>query len=726
MFHATPRGLGPAATSTTQVKATKNKVLAILTTLMLIAVWPGLAYANNLKSVKSRHLPDNKLEIILGFSATPHKPLGFTIQNPAKIALDFTHTHLSLKKHMYHLDTGPVRSVAFATADNRTRLVFNLTQPIPYKTRISGHHVIITLALNSHTAQSGSDNENPSIHFGNQNTEASAGQSKITNITFHRGKHGNGLITLTLSNTNQVIDLTKHAGKLVINANHATLLPKLRRRMIVSDFGTPIQHIDSEQQGHNAKLIISATGDYKQLAYQTGHKFTVDIKPVSNANSQTSGSAPVYKGKRISLNFQNIPVRSVLQLLADFSGLNIVVSNDVSGNVTLRLENVPWDQALAIILQSKGLAEKRNGNVIMIAPSKVIEQQDRQQIKEQQAKEQLAPLHTEIFQIRYAKAQQLAALLKSIRSKQGASNSGNNQQSNNGVSGLSSRGSVVADKRTNSLIIRDTNQGLNNVSKLIQRLDVPVKQVLIGSRLVVAKQGFSRDLGVNFGSVNQPKTATSPGGSVTVGNQTYGLGGYPNGSQFNVNLPASKPTSTFGLTLVKLSQTFNLSLQLSAAEDENRIRQISNPRVITANDKQAMIEQGVQIPYQQASSSGATNVSFKTAALKLLVTPHITPNNHVLMDLDVSNDSVGGLFNGVPSINTQEVKTQVMVNNGQTVVLGGIYQHDISKTVNKVPFFGDLPVLGALFRETNKSNTKTELLIFITPKIINHNLSLSQ
>lgn len=699
--------------------------------LLAIWSWPVMAATNTLQSIESHQLPNNQLQVILDFASTPTKPLGFSIENPAKIALDFTHTRLALNKRMYTLNSGSVSSVAAAEAGDRTRLVFNLTQPLPYTTRIEGHRVIVTLG---HSSQAGmmAATQTQTTHFGNQEDTSSNEDSQITDVEFHRGKDGGGLITLTLSNSNQVIDLTQQAGKIVINAHNATISQALRRRMVVTDFGTPVQRIDSLQDGKNVKLVISATGDYEQLAYQADNKFTVDIKPVTTNSPGNASTQPVYKGQRISLNFQNIPVRSVLQLLADFTGLNIVVSDAVTGSVTLRLKNVPWDQALAIILQAKGLAEKRSGNVVMIAPASVIEAQDQQQINAQRAQEQLAPLHTEIFQVRYAKATALAALLQTIRSTQNTSNTGNNTQSSNGVSGLSSRGSVVADPRTNSLIVRDTDQGLANVAKLIQHLDVPVKQVLIGSRLVIAKQGFSRDLGVTFGSVNQPQSVNTttgginPGGGVTIGSQPYGLGGYPNGNQFNVNLPAASPTSTFGLTLVKLGQSFNLSLQLSAAEAENQIRQISNPRVITANDTQAMIQQGVQIPYQQASSSGATNVSFKTAALKLLVTPHITPNNRVLMELDISNDSVGGLYGGVPSINTQEVKTQVMVDNGQTVVLGGIYQHDTSKTINKVPFFGDLPVLGALFRQNSTSNTKTELLIFITPKIIDNNLSLSQ
>jgi type IV pilus assembly protein PilQ len=713
MFHSTATGYSP---STALARALRTLRWS-LAGMFLLALAPALAQANTLESINSTPLPDNKLEVVLGFSAPPPTPLGFTIENPAKIALDFTNTKLGLSKRSYNIDVGAVSSVTTAEAGGRTRLVFNLTNSVPYKTRIDGNKLIVTLSTAT-VAQIANGGGN-TAHFGKASTATSQNNS-ISNIEFHRGKDGGGLITLTLGDPNQAIDLTQRAGKIIINAYNARIAQKLQRRMIVSDFGTPVSSIDTRQNGDNVQLVINASGDYEQLAYQADNKFTVDIKPQAQT---TAGGAPVkpkYTGQRISLNFQNIAVRSVLQLLADFTGLNIVVSDAVTGNVTLRLKNVPWDQALAIILQSKGLAERRTGNVIMIAPAKDIEAQEQQQIQAQQAMQKLAPMHTEIFQIRYTKADALASLLKSIQTSLSGSG-GNAQQASSGVSGLSSRGSVVADARTNSLIVRDTDQGLANVAQLIQRLDVPVKQVLIGSRLVYAKKSFSRDLGVNFGVTAPGRQSGGQGGS-----EGYGIGGSPNGQLFNVNLPAASPTSTFGLSLAKLSSTFNLSLEISAAEQEGNVRQISNPRVITANDKAAMIQQGVQIPYQEASSSGATSVSFKTAALKLQVTPHITPNDRILMDLDVSNDSVGGIYNGVPSINTQEVKTQVMVDNGQTVVLGGIYQEDKEHTTNKVPFFGDLPVLGNLFRNNVNSKTRNELLIFITPKIINNNLTLTQ
>ena len=712
MFHSTATGTPPSSAMAQAARALRWS----LTSLLLVLVAPALAQANTLESINSTPLPDNRLQVVLGFAAPPPTPLGFTIENPAKIALDFTDTKLGLPKRSYGIDVGAVSSITAAEAGGRTRLVFNLINSVPYTTRIDGNNLIVTLSTATTTQIA--NGANNTAHFGAAAATAIQNNS-ISNIEFHRGKDGGGLITLTLGDPNQSIDLTQRAGKIIVNAYNASIAQNLQRRMIVSDFGTPVTSIDAHQNGANVQLVINASGDYEQLAYQADNKFTVDIKPQAQAAVGGGQAKPKYTGQRISLNFQNIAVRSVLQLLADFTGLNIVVSDAVTGNVTLRLKNVPWDQALAIILQSKGLAERRTGNVVMIAPAKVIQDQEQQQIQTQQAMQKLAPLHTEIFQIRYTKAEALASMLKSIQTS--LSGGGNTQQTSNGVSGLSTRGSVVADSRTNSLIVRDTDQGLSNVAQLIQRLDIPVKQVLISSRLVYAKKSFSRDLGVNFGVTAPGRQAGGQGGY-----EGFGIGGSPNGQLFNVNLPAASPTSGFGISLAKLSSTFNLSLEISAAEQEGTVRQISNPRVITANDQAAMIQQGVQIPYQEASSSGATSTSFKTAALKLNVTPHITPNDRVLMNLDVSNDSVGGIYNGVPSINTQEVKTQVMVDNGQTVVLGGIYQEDKEHTVNKVPFFGDLPVLGNLFRNNVNTNTRNELLIFITPKIINNNLTLTQ
>lgn len=696
-----------------------------LAVLLAVLAIPLPAIANTLTRINTQPLPDNQLQVVLSFSQKPAVPTGFVIEKPARIIMDFAHTRLGLSRRRYRVNRGAVNSISVVAAGGLTRLVFNLDNPVPYKTIINGKKIIVTLSTEvlSQLARS----TNKTTHFSIAEDHAQ-GVDVIKKIIFHQSPDHGGLVTLILSNPNQAIDLTRRPGRIVITAINAFLPPRLRERMIVSDFGTPITTIDARQNGNNVRLIVHTHGEYEQSAYQANNQFSLDVKPVALIAVNGQALKPKYTGQQISFNFQNIPVRSVLQILASFTGLNLVVSDQVRGNITLRLKNVPWDQALAIILQTEGLAERHTNNVIMIAPAGVIQKQEQEQLQAREALQKLAPLHTEIFQVRYTKATALAALLKQLR----ATFKGGVQQKS-GLSGLTTRGSVVADPRTNSLIVRDTIQGLANVEKLIKRLDVPVKQVLISARLVIAKQSFSRDLGVKFGMINKPRPFGS--GGVNINSTTYGLGGYPPitpnhpptiiGNQFNVNLPATSPTSTFGLTLAKLNSTFALNLEISAAEQEGLVRQISSPRVITTNDQTAIIQQGIQIPYQLASSSGATAVSFKTAALELQVTPHITPNNRVLMDLNVSNNAVGVIYNGVPSIDTQQVKTQVMVENGQTVVLGGVYEESKSHTVNKVPFFGDLPVIGNLFKERIKKDTKSELLIFITPRIINNNLSLA-
>jgi len=431
MFHSTATGTPP---SSAMVKAARALRWS-LASLLLVLVAPALAQANTLESINSAPLPDNRLQVVLGFAAPPPTPLGFTIENPAKIALDFTGTKLGLPKRSYSIGVGAVSSITAAEAGGRTRLVFNLTNSVPYTTRIDGNKLIVTLSTATTTQIANGGNN--TAHFGTKST-AAVQNSSISNIQFHRGKDGGGLITLTLGDPNQSIDLTQRAGKIIINAYNARIAQQLQRRMIVSDFGTPVSSIDARQNGDNVQLVINASGDYEQLAYQADNKFTVDIKPQAQATAGGGPAKPKYTGQRISLNFQNIAVRSVLQLLADFTGLNIVVSDAVSGNVTLRLKNVPWDQALAIILQSKGLAERRTGNVVMIAPAKDIAAQEEQQIQTQQAMQKLAPLHTQIFQIRYTKAEALASMLKSIQTSL-SGGGGNAQQTSSGVSGLCSR-----------------------------------------------------------------------------------------------------------------------------------------------------------------------------------------------------------------------------------------------------------------------------------------------
>jgi type IV pilus assembly protein PilQ len=494
------------------------------------------------------------------------------------------------------------------------------------------------------------------------------------------------------------------------------------RRYDVMDFATPVQTVDAVRVDGSSRLVISAQGDFEQLAYQSDNQYTVEIK----AATKRAGGAEdkkEYTGERLTLNFQDIDVRSVLQLLADTSGQNIVVSDSVSGNLTLRLQNVPWDQALDIVLRTKGLDKRRQDNVIIIGPTEELATREKAELAAHKEVQELSPTHTEFMQVNYAKVSDLAKLIKTTNAKD---------------SMLSPRGSLSIDERTNTLLVQDTSDKLADIRRLVQILDVPVKQVLIEARIVIVSDTFERDLGARFGvstaQQNGPGGLLSVSGNGTGANSILGSGlggasltGTTLDNRYQVNTPAANTNGSIGISL--LGGSYLVDLELSAAQNEGKSEVISSPRVITANQKQATIMQGVEIPYQESASSGATTTQFKDAVLKLKVTPLITPDNRVILDLDVSDDSVGqqvtsATGGSVPSIDTRQIITQVLVNDGQTVVLGGILDTTKSKSANKVPFFGDIPFLGALFRSTTDINNKTELLIFITPKILREGSNL--
>lgn len=515
--------------------------------------------------------------------------------------------------------------------------------------------------------------------------------------------------------------MRQEGGRVIVEFPDTGLAAKLQKRLDVMDFGTPVRYIDTLSNNRGTRVVIQpATQDFEQLAYQSDNMFTVELKPRTREEIEEARKAKFgFTGEKLSLNFQDIEVRSVLQLLADFTDLNIVVSDTVSGKLTLRLKNVPWDQALEIILQSKALGKRQAGNVIMVAPAEEIATRERVELEGMKQKTELAPLRTEFFQANYAKASELAELLGS---------------SEGGL--LTERGTVTVDDRTNTLLINDTADTLADVRALLHRLDVPIRQVLIESRIVIASDDFNRDIGVRWG-VN--RNTVNPGGVVS--GDGFALSGNAAGIQdllnndtvddgrFNVNLPANNAAGSIGIALAKLPFGTLLELELSAMQAEGIGEVISSPRVITANQHEAYIEQGVEIPYLEASSSGATSVSFRKAVLGLTVKPQITPDDRIIMDLKVNKDTVGEIFGAgniqVPSIDTREVNTQVLVDNGETVVLGGVYEQTILDKTDRVPFLGDLPLIGRLFQHTIEQDDKTELLVFVTPKIVKENASLS-
>lgn len=678
---------------------TKIKLSIFLSILLLLL--SGNAISANLEDISFSSLPGDKIQIIFKLSGKFEEPNSFTVDEPARIALDFADTKNKLSWRSRRVGMGNIKSVAVVEAGARTRVVINLVKQVTYTSRVADNSYLLTLGA-------GNIEKAPTITQTGTTTFETKQTRGIKNVDFRRGDSGEGRVVVTFSEPNIVADIREEAGKIIVEYLDAELPDSLQQSLDVVDFATPVKTIDTFADGNNIRMIITPTGDYEHLAYQSDNTLTIDVKPLTPAQKAAIKKAQ-YTGEKLSLNFQDIEVRAVLQLLADFTGLNVVVSDSVQGNITLRLKNTPWDQALDIILKTKGLALRKNGTVMLIAPSDEIAAREKLELEAQKQLSELAPLRSELVQINYAKASELAELIKS---------------ENNSL--LSERGNVTLDERTNTLLIRDSVEHLAEIRKLISSLDIPIRQVLIESRIVIANDGFSRDLGVKLGITSTEKSGQN---TIFTSGSSAGFTNNPSlssaGSNFNVNLPATSTVATPGsFALGLLTDTALLDLELNALQTEGKGEIVSNPRVITSNQKEALIEQGTEIPYQQATSSGATNVAFKKAVLSLKVTPQITPDDRVILDLRVTKDSIGEIFNGVPSIATKEVETQVLVDNGETVVLGGVFER-VKKTERyKVPLLGDIPLLGWLFRSTSEVDEKDELLIFVTPKILKERLKL--
>ena len=692
-----------------------------ITALAVLLLMTSTTFAQNaLQDIKIASLPNDEIQLSLQFSGAPSEPLAFTIDNPARIALDFPGTNNALARRFQEIGIGVAQSVNAAEAKGRTRVVVNLSSMQDYSTNISGNNYILTIG-------SGADNSTQNVVASSTaaptqtyTSKAATAGNSINNVDFRRGEGGSGRVVISLSNPNTPINLNEQGGRIIVDFANTSLPSNLSKRWDVVDFSTPVKLFETFSDGSDSKMIISpdTSKNYEHLAYQSDNQYVVEISEIPEEVVEQR-KKDVFDGERLSLNFQDIEVRSVLQLIADFTNLNMVVSDAVSGNLTLRLKNVPWDQALDIILKTKGLGKRENGNVIYVAPSEEIAAREKLELEAQQQVQELAPLRSEFIQANYARATDLAALLKS---------------SDNSL--LSERGNVTVDERTNNLLVQDTALKLDEIRRLIERLDVPVKQVLIESRIVVANDDFSKALGVRFGVSNRDaNTGGSDDDFDAIARNLEGTdaalngGTIPLANRLNVDLPAAAATGSIGLALAKLPLGLLLDLELSAAQAESRAEVISTPRVIASNQTTARIEQGTEIPFQSATSSGATDVEFKKAVLSLEVTPQITPDDRVSMKLLVTNDSIGALvpsgFGGtIPSIDTNEVETDVLVNNGQTIVLGGVYQVDTSNSVSRVPFFADLPFVGVLFRNSSVTDNKSELLVFITPKIISEQLKL--
>ena len=650
-------------------------------------------------------------------------PTGFSTQVPPRIAIDLPGVGSALGRNSVEINQGNLRSVSIAQAGDRTRLVLNLKQASGFKAQLQGKALVLVLESGGAALPGTAD----VAHFApSQNNEPQG----LRDIDFRRGQEGAGRIIVALPSTQVGVDIRQQGQTLVVEFLRSTLPDSLRRRLDVTDFGTPVQSVSTFQSGDRVRMVVEPRGSWEHSAYQTDNQFVLEVRPLKiDPNKLTQG--PGFQGEKLSLNFQNIEVRALLQVIADFTNFNVVTSDTVTGTVTLRLKDVPWDQALDIIMQSKGLGVRKNGNVLWIAPKDELAAKEQVELESKKKLAELEPLRTQSFQLNYTKSEEVAKGLTGQTSAQG------NTAGNQATRILSPRGSVIFEARTNQLFVSDIPSKLEEIQSLIAKIDIPVRQVLIEARIVEADDKFGRSLGVKLGGSDfRGRTGGVPGFSVggnnlvTIGGNYNAVGGQTNqatalnysDTQF-VNLPANTnalgaTAATFALSLFGATANRFLNLELSALEAEGKGKIVSSPRVITADQVKALIEQGEELPYQAATSSGATQIQFRKANLKLEVTPQITPEGNVILDVDVNKDSVGRNTVAGFAIDTKHVKTQVLVENGGTVVLGGIFTQTERDEINKVPLLGDIPYLGLLFQNKARIVNKTELLVFITPKIV--------
>jgi type IV pilus assembly protein PilQ len=683
------------------------------------------AAANQLQSIDVQTLAGKQVQLTLHLSGPAPQPLAFTIDKPARISLDLPNTTLALPSRRIDVRQGGIDTVLAAEADGRSRIVLNLDQLQPYATRVQGNDVIVTVGAMGQAASAAPAGASVAA-------TAPSGGRMIRSIDFRRGEGAVGRLIVKLSDPRTPVSLRQQGNQIFIDFSGTDLPKTLQRRYDTADFATPVTGFDVEHTGNDTHIVMTGSGEFEQLAYQSDDQYVVEVQ-APKAKAPVATDVKEYKGEKLSLNFQDIETRAVLQLLADASGQNIVVSDSVNGSVTLRLQSVPWDQALDIVLRAKGLDKRQQGNVIIIGPTAELAEREKAELASKRDVQELSPIHTEYLQINYAKASDIAALLKV----------------SGGNSVISQRGSVAVDARTNMLLISDTADRISDVRKLVASLDIPVRQVLIETRIVIVNDDFTRQLGAMLGVTQTASvgnnglfetTGTAAGTDLGLSSALSNLAstgsvypvGVPTGAnapnRYNVNLPVSSPAGSIAFMLLGNSNI--VDLELSAAQAESRGEIVSSPRVITANQQEATIKQGVEIPYQQSASSGATTISFKDAVLLLKVKPLITPDNRIILDLDISDDAVGSVVVAsggvnVPAIDTRAIKTEVLVGDGQTVVLGGILSTTHTDDETKVPWLGDIPILGNLFKTTTKTNNKDELLIFVTPKIIREGVSVN-
>jgi type IV pilus assembly protein PilQ len=736
----------------------------------LLALLPGLAgAATQVTDIEFASLQGDQFEIRLQFSEQPPKANAYEIGNPARLVVDFPGVESSLPQKKYALGFENANEAVTISDGSRTRLIVNLNQSIPFEIDSENNSVTVragagtgikdavssqsdSLAVVSQVASAqGSSNANTATA-----KEFKRNALAVTDVDFRRGEDGSGSIVIGLSKPSVNVDIDRSNHQIQLSFYQTELPDQFDRRLDVVDFATPVKTIDSKQEGTTTTVTIDASGQYDYLAYQADGQYVVNIKPLTDAEVEEQSKKFAFNGERLTLDFQDIEVRSVLQIIAEFTSLNLVASDTVTGNITLWLDDVPWDQALEIILKAKGLDKRQEGNVLMVAPAAEIAEQERLQVEANKQLQELAPLETTFVRIKYADAAEIFELFTASRSDEGQSSSGS-REGNATTTILSERGSAIVDERTNTIILTDTEDKINAFKRLIDEIDVPIKQVLIEARIVIANTDFKKELGVTWGLAGIDKLAGGTIGSA-FGDKTLGFSGRRSGltpgagvketftysadeietdddgittytrnfdiglgDSLAVDLGVDNPTGSFSLGY--LTDNFLIDLELSALESDGFGEIVSQPKVLTGDKQQAVIKSGTEIAYQKATSSGATSIEFKEAVLQLEVTPQITPDNRIIMDLLVSQDSVGAFTpTGEPSIDITQIETQALVGNGQTLVLGGIFQTEEVNGTDKVPLLGDLPFLGKLFRNDLRNIEKREILIFITPKLIDDNL----
>ena len=704
--------------------------------MLAFAVFFGIAAEaqaqNAIQSINSSQQAGSEVVRIELAQPLTGVPNGFSVQTPPRVAIDLPGVTNALGKSSLEINQGNLRSVNVAQSGDRTRLVLNLRQPANYQAQLQGNMLLIVLESPSQSSAGAAPAAatGEPVHFAESLNRSPVA---IKDIDFRRGPDGAGRVVVDLPNNQVGVDIRQQGQSLVVEFLRSTLPDSLRRRLDVTDFGTPVQTVSAVQTGDRVRVVVDPRGAWEHSAYQSDNQFVLEVRPQRiDPNKLTQG--PGYAGEKLSLNFQNIEVRALLQVIADFTNFNVVTSDTVTGNVTLRLKDVPWDQALDIILQAKGLGLRKSGNVIWIAPKDELAAKEKVDLESKAQIAALEPLRTQSFQLNYTKAEEVAKGLT------GQSGGGGGGGGGTATRILSPRGSVIFETRTNQLFVSDTPSKLEEIQAMIAKIDIPVRQVLIEARIVIADDKFGRSLGVKLGASDLRGTRGGTPGYSLGGDNRVSVGGNYTGTGFNtaqpsitqpsynyndtkfVNLPAQGQNNfdaaTFALSLFGASSNRFLNLEISALEADGRGKVVSSPRVITADQVKALIEQGEELPYQTATSSGATALQFRKANLKLEVTPQITPEGNVILDVDVNKDSVGRNTAAGFAIDTKHVKTQVLVENGGTVVIGGIFEQSDREDITKVPFLGDVPYLGNLFKTTTRSSSKTELLIFITPKVV--------